>query len=649
MIIENNNSSTKEYLIKSIKNKIIHHSDIKEKEYYLCSCGHLNTFSLDLESKNDEEDIKISSESDLDSHDMNSDLELMTILIQNDRVCSDCKKDFKIEAINSKIINSGENAAFVFEFKEDNQFLSITLFNFFIKFVDEKNDFEIQNTSKSIEINKQTKEIYFCENNKDKNIVELDEIVKYVNYFFDFDEKSRIYGMIELHLFVSSTANIVSDVNSINIFGELIAQLNSRAVNLNASEVFKKIFTIFLSIIRYSNLSTIGITKGSIFLYEMISECDLPKPNVLIENNITSPIKIFNFLVKNYIKKVSGELNSNNKNVVQFKFKSKTFELNVNNDYKFQNLVNNKGQIQINEINGDGSISKLVFNKINKFSDYKSIINYLRFISYKELVFLIQNYEIEFLVNFINIIYHRNNTNFDKIKKLIPIVISYCKEKEYEVISSYDESYINYSNMNNFSFIEYDDSIKMLMMLKETIEEDDEKGKHVIKKALREFSKIKTYKGLIEFHDELNVYYNGVADPKKNSKFREFASQFRFLEAYDDKYKGPLEIQVIATPDGVIKEGWEMKHSAPAYIDAVVERRYLMCKVFDRSTDVDKDETTRFTLGLDFNQSAGLTFDQVKGFANKIGSNRFKRLMMEYLEAKDISYQPIKDLKLEIE
>lgn len=649
MILNVSDLNTKEYLSKSIKDRVIRYSALNSKEFYLCSCGHLNSFEAPAEENQENEEIKISSENKDSSIESYSDLELMSILIQNDRVCSKCNKDFKIEAINSKIINTGEKISSVFEFNQEEDFISISILNFYPIFSELKGEFELKTNFKKIEINKQTKDIFYYENDNEKEIIELDEVVKYVKRFFD-GNSNRIYGIINLHVFINNLSWFVSDSSSINIFNELLSSVANKALNINVEDVFKRIFIIFFSIIRYSNLSTIGILKGPNFLYDMIVECDLPKPNVLIENQITSPIKIFNFLVKNYIKKLSGELNSNNKSVVEFKFKSKSkkYEFSFDKDYEFKNLINTKGEIQINEINGDGAISKIVFKKIEKFSDYKSLINYLRFISYKDLVFLIQNYEIEFLTNFINLIFHRNNTNFDKIKKLIPIIISYCKQKEYDVIANYDESYINYSSMNNFSFIEYDDSIKMLMMLKETIEEDDERGKHVIKKALKEFSKINTYKKLIEFHDELNVYYKGVADPKKNSKFREFASQFRFLESYDDKYNGPLEIQIIATPDGVIKEGWEMKHSAPAYIDAVVERRYLMCKVFDRSQDVGKDEITRFTLGLDYNQRTGLTFDQVKGFANQIGSNRFKKLVMEYLEAKDISYQPIKDLKIEL-
>jgi hypothetical protein len=44
-----------------------------------------------------------------------------------------------------------------------------------------------------------------------------------------------------------------------------------------------------------------------------------------------------------------------------------------------------------------------------------------------------------------------------------------------------------------------------------------------------------------------------------------------------------------------------------------------------------------------------LEFHQVKGFANKPGTDRFKKLLMEFLTIKDISYRPIKDLKLQNE
>ena len=58
----------------------------------------------------------------------------------------------------------------------------------------------------------------------------------------------------------------------------------------------------------------------------------------------------------------------------------------------------------------------------------------------------------------------------------------------------------------------------------------------------------------------------------------------------------------------------------------------------------------RFTIGFKYDSTyKALIFDQVKGFGNKLGSNRFKNLVMEFLTDKDISFKAYKDLKLKVE
>lgn len=133
----------------------------------------------------------------------------------------------------------------------------------------------------------------------------------------------------------------------------------------------------------------------------------------------------------------------------------------------------------------------------------------------------------------------------------------------------------------------------------------------------------------------------------------DFVSKFRYLESRND-YSGPLEIRLLCTPAMIINEGIEMRHSASAYASNVAQGWYLMGQVYDLDTLRGKDEPPRYTIGFSFNKLTGLEFDQVKGFANEgidgdgipKKKDRFKKLMMEWLTIKDISYRPIKDLKL---
>jgi hypothetical protein len=164
----------------------------------------------------------------------------------------------------------------------------------------------------------------------------------------------------------------------------------------------------------------------------------------------------------------------------------------------------------------------------------------------------------------------------------------------------------------------------------------------------KEFNKIKTFRELMDYHDNLVKYFNVVSDKEKNFKFKQFVDRFKFLESRED-YGGPLEFILISTPAMLIKEGVAMKHSASSYSRKVITESYLMGQVFDRSLNIPEDEFFRFTVGFSFDSINGLEFHQVKAFANKPGSDRFKKLLMEFLTAKDISYRPISDLKLKNE
>jgi hypothetical protein len=166
-----------------------------------------------------------------------------------------------------------------------------------------------------------------------------------------------------------------------------------------------------------------------------------------------------------------------------------------------------------------------------------------------------------------------------------------------------------------------------------------------------DFNKIRTWKELNEYHDNLVKYFSVLKDEEKNGSIMDFVSKFRFLES-SQGYDGPLEIRLLSTPGMIINEGVEMRHSASAYARNVAQGWYLMGQVYDKDPSRTDAEPPRYTIGFNYDKLAGLEFDQVKGFANELGdgipkkTDRFKKLMMEWLTAKDISFRPINDLKL---
>jgi hypothetical protein len=236
---------------------------------------------------------------------------------------------------------------------------------------------------------------------------------------------------------------------------------------------------------------------------------------------------------------------------------------------------------------------------------------------------LLQKYSLDFLTHAIDLIYFRDKIDFKELQRVFDIMIDYVNSKKNG----------DYSKLSDFDFIPYDDSIMMMTVLK-----FDKK---------RHFEKIKTWAELNEYHDNLVKYFKTVKDEEKNGNIESFVSQFKYLESRND-YNGPLKIILLSTPAMIIREGVELRHSGAAYAKNVASKTYLMGQVFDLDPDKKPDDLERYTIGFKYDKYKGLVFDQVKGFANKLGSDRFKKLMMEWLEIKDVSFQPIKDLKIEL-
>jgi hypothetical protein len=316
----------------------------------------------------------------------------------------------------------------------------------------------------------------------------------------------------------------------------------------------------------------------------------------------------------------------------------KTLNINFTNNrnYKAGRVKDTGFGFGVLEAIEDGSVSKFIFKNITRFSDYKYIIKYFKLINKQELIVLLQKYDLEFLSYAIDLLYFRDKvTDFKEFQRVLDIMIDFVDYKSNmpSIIGS-KSSESRFEMLKDFDFIPYDDSLMMMTVLKFD--------------RRRHFDKIKTWKELNEYHDNLVKYFKTIKSEEQNGAIEKFVSQFAFLEDRSN-YNGPLEIKLLSTPAMIIKEGVELRHSGAAYAKNVASGQYLMGQVFDRDENRQEDELIRYTIGFKHDKYKGLVFDQVKGFANKLGSNRFKKLVMEWLEIKDVSFQPIKDLRIDSE
>lgn len=651
------------------KNQILNNLSFVENntpngDAYLCACGH--KFNI----KNENQEIKRElaetnksvvelMEADNDFQEEFGDLYKNVNLSMEEKVeCPSCKKSFLREENRRRLITKGIFFVSGFKFQEiDND-----LFFYYCKVKADynNNDFEFIEKNRYLRVNRETRQLFIKKYDESEVEFSLSDIVDVVNSFFT-TETQVVYNAIDLHNFIYALSNLVIDKSNIDIMGDLLSQIKNRHNDLGLDTI-KKVVAIFLGIIKYSNLSTLAMTKSPSFLYDIMSECNLPSPQEFAERELTSPLKIFNFLAQNYVLDIGKDINLDNKENKEFSFKSKkmiefekvldedgnvlrddtgeeitravvkesdqdkTININFseNKSYKTGKVKDTGSGFGVIDAVGDGSVSKFIFKKIKNFSDYKYIIKYFKIVNKQELIVLLQKYDLEFLSHAIDLLYFRDKVNFKELQRILDIMLDFTKEKS--------KTPGKFDCLGEFEFIPYDDSMMMMEVLK-----FDKK---------RHFDKIRTWKELNAYHDNLVKYFKSIRDEERNGDIQGFVSQFSHLESRDN-YNGPLRIVLLSTPAMIIREGVELRHSGAAYAKNVASRTYLMGQVFDEDPNKGSGELDRYTIGFKNDKYKGLVFDQVKGFANKLGSDRFKRLVMDWLKAKDISFQPIKDLRIE--
>lgn len=637
----------------------------KDGDVYYCDCGEVFV----QESKEDDIELKKEiAETGLKINNMSSDDDMISefqnifkgvkLGFEGEIHCPKCARNFQSSTNRETLILNKESFISGYSFKEDDESVNLH-YSVIQPNLDSLQEVHFLENIKTLTFNKETKKLFYSDFNELPIEFDLDKIIEVVNKFFVFNTV-KIVNLFDMHLFINRIANSIQDSKNINIVNELLSSLHAKVGDAGL-DVIKKIVIIFFGIIRYSNLSTIAITKGSIFLYDLMLECKIPKPQVLIDNNVTSPIKIFNFLIQNYVNKLNEEINSDNKDVHNFTFKSKqrinfdektdtveiekfdeeqivNIAITQNSGYKEGKVKRNSGQYQVEDAITDGTISKFIFKKIRNFSDYKKIIKFFKIVDKNELIQLLQKYELDFLLNVIDLLYFRNKVNMKELERILDIVLDFTTFQSKQNCPIMDGIVrMNYEFVKRFNFIVYDDTLMMMEVLK-----FDPKI---------HFNRIRTWNELNEYHDNLIKFFGVLKDEEKNGSIMDFVSKFRFLEN-KDSYDGPLDIVLLSTPGMIINEGIEMRHSASAYARNVAQGFYLMGQVYDKDPNRTDKEPPRYTIGFTYNKLAGLEFDQVKGFANELGegipkkTDRFKKLMMEWLAVKDISYRPINDLKL---
>lgn len=626
---------------------IFHYVNLdKGEETFFCSCG-------DYFKKNSSEiDIKVKGDffSNLNVENF-SNLKGTGLSIK----CPHCDKDYDSEEVvkNIKPVNAYFSEEFVFE--ETDEKVSLYRIKTKALYENDATNYTLKNKKSSLSFNKDSRILTYCDFNLNKKEFTLNDVIKVVESFFSKDGIERTSGLFEIHKFINRMANFVVDSKNFDIVEELMSGL---AGNMSF-EVFSKIISIFFGIITYPSLSTIALTKGLVFLYDMMKNCPLPNPSVLSDEKATSPVKIFSFLINLQHKKIQDEIDLDDINKQGYVFKSEKgddveFLFDVKRyDIEDSKISKDEG-INVREELELKRVSKYIFNKVKTFGEYNELIKYTKFITYEELISLVMKYNIELLLKIYSKIEFRDDIDLKKLHQIIPLIISFVKrvqlggasavgwwtefDDRFKPKNHIDKSKKNYKDaisddnvnlglIDMFDFDVYDDCVRMIYELEWDVN--------------KEFSKIKDVDELEDYHNKLVEHYNLLTDEEKRAKFKDFIERFLYLQNYD----GPLNVKLLETPKDVLKEAKLMRNCAGSYVSRISKGTYVLLIVEDLSEDIQEGEDTKFMLGLHVTP-VGLEFDQVKASFNKQGSDRFKKTIMKYLRKKEISYRELTDLRL---
>lgn len=608
--------------------------NIQGDDLYRCSCGNVGHVSPERIT------YKVSDEMSIFGINQEIDNSLNSLLlgkrIINSR-CSKCNKDLSVEEITAKLQNFNTVFFERFYVNETTDSLTLTCIRAGMNYnIQEK--FESKVILESyIKINKSSKRIYIKQFNETKHkLIHLDDIFDSIVIFFKREpEITYSDGYINVHDWIGKLAKTIRDAKNMNIVDELLNYM----IGKSGFDILAKIAVVFLSIISYPNLSTISLTKGNIFLFDLIANCKLPNIQFLKRKQATSPIKIFNTLVQLKNKNIQQKLDNDDKSKLEYlNLNSETSDIiqkikneNLNIINQGENIKKNKGKIFVRDNISKRSITPLWFSKLKKFSDYENSINWLRIIKFEQFIDLLNKYDLDFLLKAYRVLEFRDDLNYDRIKQFLELMKDYCVES-FKLES--ENQLKNYEPVLKFDFNMFDDCYRMI-----------EELKWDPKKVL---FKIKKNKKLYELHENLLKHRSYVSNNEINQRFIEFSEKFKFLENYSKDLNIHLDIKLISTPEQLMNHAVEMHNCAGSYVRKVANGQYISFIVFDNSPERTKEEFYKYMMVIEIT-ALGLEFVGIKSKFNKYGSNRFKEDVKKYLIDKDINFKDVPSIKTDVQ
>lgn len=618
-------------------NFIFYYPSINNKgdDLYFCTCGNKLLASPDQAS------FALKFE-DINKIDLDN---IHTAYIRPDVKCNKCERDFSLQENYSRIQPLETEFIDRFQVIQDDKMFALVKMRGYTEFNKEKQTMSVKSIESYITVDRKSKKIKYKSLTNDKAItIQLQNVIESSREFFTNSKETILNeGFINIHDFISKMANMVVDSKNMNIIEELMSMM----IGQSGINVLHRTIAIFMSIMCYPYLTTIALSKGNVFLYDLLSKCSLPDNAYLESHKATSPLKIFNTLVEIKNTELQKELDSDDKSKLGYIYKSNGKELTIKYDKNFLSDTNvgerivapSGANVFVRDEITNQKLSPYIFNKLTKFSDYENIIQWMKFISYNDVIKLVMDYDLELL----NIIYKkiefRDDINLERIKQFIPLMLSYAEielTKENSVIKYkvIPKKTVNskYEAIKYFDFNLYDDCMRMLLELNWT--------------PNKILHKTKDFNKLVTLHHNLLKFRSYISDADVNDRYTVFSDKYRYLEGDavhpDGDYS--FNLKLLATPSSLLNTAIEMHNCAGSYINKVANGTYIPFVICDNFSGRTQEEFFKYMIIFEVTK-LGLELVGVKSYCNEYGSDRFKEQIIKYLIEHDISFRDVPSIK----
>lgn len=336
----------------------------------------------------------------------------------------------------------------------------------------------------------------------------------------------------------------------------------------------------FISVISFPNITTILLTKGREFFFELLHSSNICNPNVYYMNKATYPVKI-------------AEVSTNfDRNGVLKKLKEAS--------KKDEGGKKSKKESTDGEDKNYIKISPVIFKHIKSPTDMDVLLNVYNkcYVSKQDIESILQSYDSD-----------RAYRLFKQLDKHTRNDIEISPKHIHHILKDgLDEHKAGHSDFLGL----YTDTLRSIGLL--------ELGEKFI-------FKIKNYKELKDAHDDLAARYNAIRDAKKSEFYIKSVNEFKHLNCL----VGDVKFEVVPTLESLNKEGMTMGHCIYTYLNRICEKGYLAVHV----QHIISNE--RSTLGLIRSGKSGLDFEQLKGYQNSRASAEMIECVIKFCKSHDIS------------